>query len=540
MIRKNLWLFSILIVCIALRFWQLGENPPALYWDEASLGYNAYSISQSLRDEHGEFLPLARFIAFGDFKPPGYIYAAVPVIKILGLNEFAVRFPSALAGVLLVLLTYLLARQLFSDFGDSFALLSTAFIAISPWALQFSRGAFEANLAALFNALGVLFFLWFVNKGKGYSLLLSTIAFVFSFYTFNANRIIAPLLQVGLSIIFYRKVLQQKKWLVISIIVGFLLLYPSFSYLANRESRLRFQEVSIFNDLEVIRTANQRIEKDDFSLFAKIIHNRRLAFAQDFLKHYFDNFDFRYLFISGDVNPRLSIQEVGELYLFDLPFLLIGLYSLIKRRDMATLVIFCWWFMVPIPAATAKETPHALRTVSLLPLPQIVAALGLWTVYQWVKQRQWVKKVFIAGAFLALTVNFFYYLHNYYVHYPRDWSQEWQYGYKEAVGFVSRVEKDYDQVVVTEGLGRPYIYFLFYKKYPPEKFWQERQASRDWWGLWTVSGFGKYKFGVKYLENSSGKTLFVVAPDEVSIKGKILTTINYLNGEPALKIGEKD
>ncbi|MBI2599051.1 glycosyltransferase family 39 protein [Candidatus Curtissbacteria bacterium] len=112
--RKYLLLAIILLAAI-LRFYKLGSTPPSLYWDEASLGYNAYSILKTGRDEHGKFLPTTNFAAFGDYKPPGYIYTTVPSIAIFGLTEFAIRFPSALFGTLTVLLTYLLAKKLFGE-----------------------------------------------------------------------------------------------------------------------------------------------------------------------------------------------------------------------------------------------------------------------------------------------------------------------------------------------------------------------------------------------------------------------------------------
>ena len=105
-------LFLIILLAFFLRIYKLGSVPPSLYWDEASLGYNAYSILKTARDEHGKFLPLTNFAAFGDYKPPGYIYAAVPSIAIFGLNEFAIRFPSAFFGTLTVFLTYFLAKKL--------------------------------------------------------------------------------------------------------------------------------------------------------------------------------------------------------------------------------------------------------------------------------------------------------------------------------------------------------------------------------------------------------------------------------------------
>ena len=110
---KKLVLIAIILLAAILRFYKLAEVPPSLYWDEASLGYNAYSILKTGHDEHGVFLPITNFAAFGDYKPPGYVYMTVPSIALLGLSELAVRFPSALFGTLTVFLTYLIAKKLF-------------------------------------------------------------------------------------------------------------------------------------------------------------------------------------------------------------------------------------------------------------------------------------------------------------------------------------------------------------------------------------------------------------------------------------------
>ena len=145
---KKVFLIAIILVASVLRLYKLGSVPPSLYWDEASLGYNAYSILTTAHDEHGKFLPLTNFGTFGDYKPPGYIYATVPSIAIFGLSDFAIRFPSAFFGVLTVLLTYFLTKKFFES--EVVAQVATLFLAISPWHLQFSRGAFEANLGLFF------------------------------------------------------------------------------------------------------------------------------------------------------------------------------------------------------------------------------------------------------------------------------------------------------------------------------------------------------------------------------------------------------
>src|SRR5260221_9154250 len=104
---RHIWgyiFFLLLIVGLAftLRFYNVSDNPPALSWDEVSIGYNAYSILKTGKDEHGRFLPLDTFIAYGDYKPPLAIYLTVPFVAVFGLNELSVRLPSVLFGTMTV------------------------------------------------------------------------------------------------------------------------------------------------------------------------------------------------------------------------------------------------------------------------------------------------------------------------------------------------------------------------------------------------------------------------------------------------------
>src|SRR3989338_88548 len=95
---KNI-LISDLILAAALRLFGLTRYPAGLNADEAALGYNAYSLLLTGKDEHGHSWPV-NLESFGDFKPAGYAYLLIPFIKIFGLTEFAVRLPSAIFGIL--------------------------------------------------------------------------------------------------------------------------------------------------------------------------------------------------------------------------------------------------------------------------------------------------------------------------------------------------------------------------------------------------------------------------------------------------------
>src|SRR3989339_356330 len=236
--RKKLIIWLIIILGAVLRLWGLGENPPGLYWDEVSLGWNAYSVLKTGYDEHGRFLPIDTFFAFGDYKPPLYIYAAVPSIWLFGLNEFAVRLPSALAGTLLIVVAYFLADLLRPGLAAArpglYRLLVAFLVAISPWSITLSRVGFESNLAVLFNALGFLFFLYAVYRSAKW-LPFSVLSFVLAAYTFNANRVLSQLFLVVFSLVYYKKVVKEWKWWMAGGILAVVLALPMAPHLRSSE-----------------------------------------------------------------------------------------------------------------------------------------------------------------------------------------------------------------------------------------------------------------------------------------------------------------
>ena len=159
--RILILLAFIIIVASILRLWQLGKVPSSPDWDEVALGYNSYSIMQTGRDEYGKFLPII-LRSFDDYKPALYAYLTMPSIGILGLNVVAVRLPSAIFGILTVLAVFFVVKELFKK--NNIALLTSLLLAISPWHIQFSRVAFEANIGVTLNIFGVYFFLRAIRK----------------------------------------------------------------------------------------------------------------------------------------------------------------------------------------------------------------------------------------------------------------------------------------------------------------------------------------------------------------------------------------
>ena len=156
--KNKFFLAIILILAAFLRLYKLGSLPNSYTPDELAQGYTAYSIIQTGRDEWGSqnWLNLR---SFGDYKPPLQTLLMIPSIKIFGLTPFAVRLPNAIFGIATVLITYLIAQQLFDN--TLISLLSSLFMSVSPWSLPMSRIALEANLVVFIISLAVFLFIKF-------------------------------------------------------------------------------------------------------------------------------------------------------------------------------------------------------------------------------------------------------------------------------------------------------------------------------------------------------------------------------------------
>ena len=144
----------ILLAAIFIRFHDI-SNTPALNPDEAALGYNAYSLILTGKDEHGVSWPL-HFKSFGDYKPGGYVYLAIPFVKYLGLTPLAVRLPNLILSILSIFFLYKLVLLLSKNYilSDLTALVLT----FSPWHIHFSRGAWESSVALSLIVFGTFFF----------------------------------------------------------------------------------------------------------------------------------------------------------------------------------------------------------------------------------------------------------------------------------------------------------------------------------------------------------------------------------------------
>lgn len=538
--KIKILLILIILVASILRLYQLGSVPPSPDWDEVALGYNAYSILQTGKDEYGKAFPIV-LQSFDDYKPAVYMYLIIPFIPIFGLDIIAVRLPSAILGILTVLATYFLVQELFKR--KDIALVTAALLAISPWHIQFSRIAFETNTGLAFNVFAVLFFL----KGlkRPWMLFLSTAFMGLNLSVYQSDRLFTPLLALALVIIFWKQLFAiPKKYLLIAFLIGVVTVAPLLAYVAtNNQALSRAKGVSIFSEPTRIKLDTEKRYLDDRAEgnpLGPVFHNQWVGYTREALSGYLSHYDLGWLFIRGDLS-RHHAPAMALFYLWEIPFLLLGIYGLIflpfSKKTKA--LIFAWFLLAPVPAAFTNGVPHSIRTLNFLPTFQIFISLGLITSYLFIikhLRRPLIKGLLFVSFFVFVIFNFLYYLNQYFIQQNYFYSKEWQYGYEELIPVVQQLEGQYDKIVVSNQtpLDQSYMFFLFYLKYPPENY---QKAEHGKSGFQDVHRFDKYEF--RHIdwgsENRSPNILYIGRPEDLR-DGILLKTIYYLDGTRAIKV----
>ncbi len=499
MVTKISKIFFIILLATLLRCWQISALP-SLNPDEAALGYNAYSLIQTGRDEHGNTWPL-HFKSFGDYKPGAYVYLALPFIKIFGLNVFAVRLPNLIFSVLTVYILYKIVLLLTKNY--SLSLLSALVLAISPWHLQFSRGAWETSTALFFLLLGVYWlYLYLINNQKKY-LYLFPIPLVVSLATYHSARVIAPLLILFILIFNFKKFLNKDFF--IAIFIGLILVSPvAISFLKNGGTT-RLGGVGLTADKGPLSRSEELLNQHgNTKIVNRLIHNRRILYTLSWLEKYTSHFNLNFLFINGDEVPRSKNPDMGQLYLLELPLLILGIVKLFNTKNShLKQLVFSLLFISPIASSMTFQAPSALRALPMVIPISILVALGIDSIKS---------KLALILIALIYVISIIYYLDSYYVHAPKRYSFAWNTGFSELIPYIESQKSNYENIYITDKYDQPYILYLFYSRYSPQQIQEQiKLTAPDKFGFSTVKQIDNLYFGIPEIIPSS--SLVVEASD---------------------------
>jgi hypothetical protein len=305
-----------------------------------------------------------------------------------------------------------------------------------------------------------------------------------------------------------KKILLSLALYLITIIIPlvFILFSPNLS--------LRIRTVSIFATQETQLNINQFIREDGVSaldpLISRLFHNKIIGYSSQFLQNYAKHFSFDFLFGDNGFPERYRVPSIGLLYLFELPFLLFGIWKIFYEQKRLGIILIGWILLAPLGSAlTFDDVPNLQRTLIVFPALSIVCAYGIERFFSLVqnKTKRFVLIILIPFAFY----NIAFYLHQYYFHVNkyRPWYRND--GYKELVQKVNLLLPSYKKAVITNRESAPAIFFLFFGRYDPLTFQKETRYAN-------VQDFDRVNFG-RYVFSTEECPLKAVVE-----KGRIVPT----------------
>ncbi|MFC1654144.1 hypothetical protein ACFL1M_04870 [Patescibacteria group bacterium] len=460
-------IFLIFVLAFFLRAYKFGQIPFGVNRDEASLGYNSYSILKTGRDEHNQKFPI-QFESFGDWKKPMYIYLSTIPIALLGLNEISTRLVSFIFSFIIMIFSIKIIKKIYKqkrkrDLVSIFALL---FLTLSPWHFHFSRVALEVMVSVGFFTIG---FYNYLQKKH----ILGTLFFIFSMFTYHSALITVPLWLLFYWALFVKKISIKEKLInlfLISAAISLLFFQTFFSSEGVKAKGLVIFDLPPSEQIENI--LNKRTNN-----FSKLVHNKYVYISTKFIKNYSKTFSKEFFLTRGGGNPSYNISGYGNFHLIETLSLLLGLAFLLRSKNKYGRLLFFWFFIAPIPGAITREAVHSTREAFLLPISQIIAGIGSASLLVKMKTSKKTVNIFISLMLITSIPFFTKYFNDYSIQ-----SDHIYHGYiKEVVEDAKNQKERFNSIIFTNYPDSPYIFYAFYHKLDPNIFHETIKYHPNTW-----------------------------------------------------------
>lgn len=337
----------------ALHMSYLGSSPPGLWADEASIGYNAWTIAHFGVDEHLTRWPVF-FQSFGDYKSAPYIYMLAPLTRLFPLTPTLVRVPAALSGIAICMVFGITAWRLTSS--RWVGLVTFLIAAFTPWVVMQGRVGFEVVVLVLLTAIAVLGVVRLTEEPSARWAIVVGVALAVSPFAYATGRLAAVLFGIVVCLVLgaRRRLRPALLWIVPPVALA----YAGLALWAHANPgalTARYSYLGIFSDSPSLVTASRRG-----------------------IRNYVSYFGVSFLARRGDPNLRHNTGSAGMLFWGMLPALLVGTVLCLKRwRQPVAQIMLLGLLAAPVPAALTREgTPHALRSATMLPFLFAIAAVG--------------------------------------------------------------------------------------------------------------------------------------------------------------------
>lgn len=466
--KEEVILFFILIVGSLVRLVAIGQFPNALNVDEASSGYDAFSLMKYGVDRGGNSYPVYLY-AWGSGQSVLYSYLMIPALMITGLCEYGIRLPMAIIGIISLYVFYYLIKNIFDN--KRMALISVAFFAICPWHIMKSRWGMECNIFPDIILLSTLLFVLGLKKKKTSLQILAFIGFAISSYSYGTGYLFLPVYILGmLGYLIYKKEITIKKS-IIYLLIMFVICIPIILYIA----------INTFG-LNQISIGKVTIPK----LLVNRYDEVSTVFSGNIIENCVDNLlaTLRILILQNDGLEWNAISQFGIFYIISIIFFVIGVKeSLGKYKDNIYNQIMNIWMLAAIVLSAFCDAN--INRINIIMIPCIYyIVVG---IYEFLNKYK-VATLCLGTIYIVLFAEFMY------VYTSKDYNEYYTFtsGVEGVVDYCNSLDED--TVYCQYSFKEPFIYFMFYGETDVHEYLDTVQYYEESRTFDNIKSFGKYKF----------------------------------------------
>jgi len=360
-------------VALALYAYRIGDAPPYVGLDEAHFANHAYSIATTGRDLSGNRLPL--FIALEDplgdkpslpwgttwYHPLGF-YLIASVLTVAPLTEWAIRLPFAIAGVLNVVLIYLVVRRWH---GHRMAAAGAALLlAMTPAHFILGRLALDYLLPLPFILLWLYCLAGLLREPSRIRAACAGLVLGAGCFSYVSSWLMMPVY----AIVTAAALCVRGRRGVVALAVGFML-----------PIALLAPWVAFHPEMPGNIIAQYQAGEGRRSMFTAVASGSGVtAAARDAVAAYWSYFDPSFLLVYGGSSRLVSTGAVGVWPIGLVVLLAAGLMRIVRQGWTAWhAILLAGFFLAPLPAALKGEPFAIQRAVALLPFGALIATEGL-------------------------------------------------------------------------------------------------------------------------------------------------------------------
>ncbi|MFA5750448.1 MAG: glycosyltransferase family 39 protein [Candidatus Shapirobacteria bacterium] len=398
---KKISLIYIFIILLGFLFfsYKITSIPPGLETDEGSISYNSALISQNLKDQNNRFLPI--FILSSDkndWKQPVLIYFIAILFRLFGKTFFVYKLAniifSLLSGIFLIKIINLLFKNKIYSIIGFLIYITTPIIFIT------TRIGNESLLPSLISSLWLLSLLLYKSKHKSILLIINALSIGIGFYSFKGMRIISPI------------------WSIISFIYIYILAWnKNFTIKKNILNKNNISKIALFSltvlpfflitPILELKYAGAVFDRQSVSIIS--IYN--------FFYYWLSNLSLSFWFTTPDVGKVYNIATFGAIFMFFIPFFIIGIFNAIKRKNDLLFILICL-VLTPSLFGVARSVNYTHRLTACLPFIIILIVYGIKIIFESIKFNKYKQYIYIVFI-LLFSLSFIDFYSFYFFEYPK-------------------------------------------------------------------------------------------------------------------------